>query len=581
MKTAKRDRLLRDPFRQAVLVLAINVLYFLVLNSRIHLITQNDDVYLAAFFNGAYRSSSAYAPFINYVLALFFKGVYAAFGPGINWYTLFLIGVLIAGFSLLSWLFLRKFGSLRGLALTAVLLLLFAFDAYCCLTFTTASFVSSAAGVALLFYSAERLVNGNCRRRRMGVIVSACFCLVGFLLRYSGFLAAFALLLPMGFRLMAIAFPGGRPLRKAGFAKLLKLCVPFVLVFALLAAAWGIDRAQWSREPYSAWLEYSASRVRVYDNSDIVPYDEAPAQYEALGLSKADVQMILDYKLGDSSLANSQTLDGIADISWSYYGRGALGQTLIKMGKALFNALLHKSYVHAFGLIGIAWLLTGKHDRVSILTAAAWAVLFLAEYFILVYMGRYAYDRVDGGLFLTGFVLFAFLLREKPGRRASAVLLCAAAAAVFMRLAVTPSYLQESRADKNRAQVEAQLAALEYLIDNTDHLYLDNSMQLGGLGFLPYSSAPGGVCDRIITMRGWPTHMPIQESILSSYGVSDPYRDCIGRADIRLIDFNIDATVEYIREHYDSDASAVLDEQLYRETGIEIYQIILDAHKKV
>jgi len=576
MKHTDRNRLLHDPFLQGILLLAINVLYFFILNSKIHFITQNDDVYLAAFFNGAYLSKSAYAPFLNYILTSFLKWVYTAFGNTVPWYTLFLICTMIASFSLLSWVFLRRLRSFRALALMTVLLSLFAFDAYCCITFTTTSFISSAAGATLLFYSSEKLIKrrGSLASSVFLLFVSICFCLVGFMLRFNGFLAAFALLTPLGIPLLAAAFQGGGPQRKPGLPGLMKLFAPFLLVFVLIASLWGINQAIWSRDPYGTWLEYRASRAKVYDNIDIVPYEEAAAQYEAIGLSENDMQMIFDYKLGDSELANPQNFAGIVEISRSYYGRGTLGENLVKMVKALFNEMLHKSYVHAFGLIFIAWLITGKHDKLSLLTAAAWAVLFVLEYLVTIYLGRYAYDRVDSGLFLTGFILFSSLLSGKPGRKNSLVLLAVAAAAVFMRLAVTPSYIPEAKAEEELRYVEQKLETLNYLIDNTDYLYIDNNMMLSDVALLPYTAVPSGVCDRIVAMRGWPTHMPIEEKILRAYGVSNPYRDCIDRDDIRIIDFNIEATVAYIREHYDEDASAVIDEQLYRETGIEIYQII-------
>ena len=110
-------------------------------------------------------------------------------------------------------------------------------------------------------------------------------------------------------------------------------------------------------------------------------------------------------------------------------------------------------------------------------------------------------------------------------------------------------------------------------MNDTDYLYIDNVLVLSGTQFLPYAQIPEGALDRIAIMKGWPSHLPIVEKTLRTYGISNPYSDCIGRDDVRIIDSHIETTVAYIREHYNANASAVLDKRLSDKTGWNIYLI--------
>ena len=287
MNKSIRGSSMQKSYIQGIIALVVNIVFFLIVNSRVQLVMLNDDVYLAAFFNGAFAERSAYTPYVNYVLSLLLDCIYALSHNNYPCFSLFLIVALIMSFSMISRICMKKFGTLRGISLTVVLLSLYAFDAYCCITYTTVSFFASVAGISGLFLAWEEGIESNEKNKSKTIyILSAALALTGFMLRSASFIAVFALLLPIGLYLTAaFILRDSVPPLKLKLIQMAKLCIPFAILLGLAAVVWAIDAEKWSAAPYNEWIKYNDARTEVYDYTDRVPYDEAPEMYEAIGLS--------------------------------------------------------------------------------------------------------------------------------------------------------------------------------------------------------------------------------------------------------------------------------------------------------
>ena len=57
---------------------------------------------------------------------------------------------------------------------------------------------------------------------------------------------------------------------------------------------------------------------------------------------------------------------------------------------------------------------------------------------------------------------------------------------------------------------------------------------------------------------------------METHGITNPYRDVINNDSIYLVDDNIDLTLKYIRQYYDSSAQAVFIKTI---GNVDVYQI--------
>ena len=89
--------------------------------------------------------------------------------------------------------------------------------------------------------------------------------------------------------------------------------------------------------------------------------------------------------------------------------------------------------------------------------------------------------------------------------------------------------------------------------------------------FEPYGK---GCWDRIVLLGGFDCLHPTIMENLARYGVENPYRDCVGNPRVRIIEDDIDLTLQYIHEHYDPKATAKRVDALSDETGLDIYRIL-------
>ena len=106
------------------------------------------------------------------------------------------------------------------------------------------------------------------------------------------------------------------------------------------------------------------------------------------------------------------------------------------------------------------------------------------------------------------------------------------------------------------------------------HVYLAKLDAVTDGLWSPFEPVPAGYWDRIVLLGGFDCLHPTIMDNLARYGVSNPYRDSVGNSKVYIIEDNIELTLDFIHQHYDSRARAVLVEPLSTRTGMSIYRIL-------
>ena len=523
----------------------------------------NDDPTLSAFVDGQMANSTAYIPYINIVLGAALKGIYTVLGRETAWHTFCQYALLYAGFTTLSFVLCERLGTLRGAAVTTVLLLFFGVDVYCIINYTKTASVCTVGGMALLLYAFEKQ-GRHPAALTLGVLLSV----MGFMLRSMEFLPCFALMAVLCLRPLWGILEGrestGDQLKRFG-----RLAAPFALVLLISAALYAVNEWAWSKEPWTNYHEFDKVRV-AYSDYGRPAYAEMPEAYEALGLSQADVQLLYDSNYFDPEVFSAETMQAITDARDARFPRPSIGECVgLFLDKALpgFFVNLH---IYGFLLILVLWLAAGQHRLRDWLCLAAEAALFGAAYLYLIWRGRYLVDRVDLGLFLCAAALLALMLDEEKLRREGMLTV------LVLLLAVSTShYIMRDWYRSAPAEDKSEIrAAYERLLQDKDHVYLAKLDAVTDGLWSPFEPYGQGYWDRIVLLGGFDCLHPTIMENLARYDVENPFRDCVGNKKVYIIEDNIELTLQFIHEHYDPRAKAELVEPLSTETGMSIYRIL-------
>lgn len=555
------DRLNGSGSARLLAALLLCVLFLLLTVSLVRVgFESNDDLTLAAFVDGQMAVPTAHIPYLNIVAAALLKGVYRVLGQGAPWHTLCQYALLLAGFTALGAVLNARLGVLRGSLVTLALLLFFGLDALALINYTKTAAVCTVCGMVLTVYAAE---NGG---KRAALLCGGALCLFGFLLRDREALPCLAITAALCLRrVWTILWEKGAE-KKA--RRLARFCLPFAAVVLLAAGLWGVDRAAWAKEPWASYARFDTIRV-AYSDYGRPAWDEMPEAYEALGLSETDVRMLYEGNYFDPEVFSGEVMQAISEARDLRFPARSWGECLgVFLDKCIPGFFVNYG-IYGLLLLLALWLCGGKHELRDWLALAFAGLVFLAAYLYLIRRGRFLVDRVDMGLLFSLAAVCAYLLdRERLAaeRLLSALLLLLALGTSFFL--TRPSFRSAPAED-----VSAERAAVEALLEDTEHVYLAKLDTVSDRLYSPFETAPKGYWDRIVLLGGFDCGHPTIMDNLRRYGVENPYRDCIGNERVYLIEDDIELTLRYLREHYDPGAGAERVEPLSAQTGLQIYRI--------
>lgn len=196
-------------------------------------------------------------------------------------------------------------------------------------------------------------------------------------------------------------------------------------------------------------------------------------------------------------------------------------------------------------------------------------------YFYLYWQGRYDRNHVDVSLWLAVLLVMIWTLdgTRQWFEKQTGIVLCAT-------VLIFSQYQWYGSWRGNAAQVTVDgKSVLEDLKDDPGHLYITKSKTLDySSGYGPLDLMPKGISGHFTYFGGWETDTVLWKQKLACYDVVNLYKDSINNEKVRLIDDEIDVTINYIHTYYDENAKAV---QVVRIKGIRFIKLYLKNRAKL
>ena len=529
----------------------------------------NDDIFISMFIDGQMANKSKYILFCNYFLAAVLEWMYDLTSNAYPLYSYFQYGLLFLSFTGISYILLRRCGFFAALAAAACLLGAFAADCYIWLTYTKTAGVAVTAGVLLMLFARS----GAPGKRESGgcLAAGAALCLASCALRTESFVTGLALLFPVGlYELVG-------NVRSSGQKKFRAAAVyfrPFLIMLLLAAGLYGGNALMWRESPYKEYKDFmlEARKIPDYYNA-LNSYELMPEVYEALNISPEvqDMAARCYESFDDPEIWTAEVCRQVTKAREELQLYPGLGALLKTYAGCWAKFMAYRFIWGVFGL-GLLWLIFAKKDKGRICVLAGQLLIFSCMYLVLIWMERYLLNRVDASLFmaLAGGLLWQ-ITESRPGRWRQGLCLLLALLAVPMcgyqfRKNLSNNQEYQRNVDYCKWQIQR-------LIEE-DHLFLVGTSALNLYLYSPLEPMPEGYRDSLYFSGGWVVRHPQVMALLAEYGLENPYRDAVNNERVYLIPSDINTTIKYIHDYYDSEARAEIVQDLSSELGIDIYRIV-------
>lgn len=524
----------------------------------------NDDILMSHFVDGSMAVKQSRMMFINIIVGTLFKGLYTLI-PAASWYALLQYAMIFAGFTAMTWILLQRWEHVPAIVLSVAVISFFGLDAYIRLQFTKTTAVAAVFGVMLMIYALGE--EKGTKSRRISMLVGIILALFGGMYRYGEMLAAGAIVCWMIIDPMAEAIKRGNG-TKEKLRRAFDTVKPFILFFLLFAVILAINFAAYRDKEWEDYYEYNEAHSKVLDLGT-PDYDEYKEEYSSLGISETLSELINSWNFYDPDKLDTDTFLKLAALN-----RDNRSLSIKGFAADLLPRLVRYWCFAGLAIVGLAWLLAGKHSKSAwaavLLSVLSCAAMFFATYII----GRPGMYRVDYGLILAAAaVLLWFTPGGKlPTRRmafCTAITLVSASVLFFAYMRYWgPSFAKETDTDHT-----PELQALTALRDDGHLILADISAVSMYSSESPLGEPVYGMSDKLITLGGWMAEYPPITQLMLEYGVTNPYRDCVDNDDVYVLFFDIELFMRYVNETYAPDARAVPVEPLSSQTGLPVYRI--------
>ena len=533
----------------------------------------NDDIFISMFIDGQMANKSRYILFCNYFLAAVLEWMYDLTGNAYPLYSYYQYGLLFLSFTGISYILLRRCGFFAALAAAACLLGAFAADCYIWLTYTKTAGVAVTAGVLLMLFAKreiERETPGT-PESRCCLAAGAALCLASCALRTESFVTGLALLFPVGlYELIG-------NIRSSGQKKFRAAAVyfrPFLIMLLLAAGLYGGNALMWRESPYKEYKDFMLEARKIPDYySSLNSYERMPEVYEALNISPEVLDMASGSYQGfdDPEIWTTEVCRQVTEARDGLGTYPNLGEMLKTYAGCWAKFMEYRFMWGVFGL-GLLWLIFAKKDIGRISVIAGQLLIFSCMYLVLIRMERYLLNRVDISLFmaLAGGMLWQ-ITESKPGRWRQGLCLLLALLAVPMCACQFRQNLSNNQ--EYQRNIDYCKWQIQRFIED-EHLFLVGTSALNLYLYSPLEPMPEGYRDSLYFSGGWVVRHPQVMALLAEYGLENPYRDAVNNERVYLIPNNINTTIKYIHDYYDSEARAEIVQDLSSEFGVNIYRIV-------
>ena len=535
-------------------ILGINAVFLILLVVIMYPVFEtNDDLTIMEMVSGAWNIQDAHVVYQNYLLGKLYVLLYSL-TKCVPWYGLIQYVFLWLAFSAIVYVIMKRLPKEFSLTLSVLVLCFFGYECYIEMQYTKTAGVLTIAGILLIFQECTAEIRS--KKLLISGIVLSC---IGSMYRFEQFVACVALMSGLGIfqilkgRKKDIFKQVGRPL----FWVIVMLGISFGLK--------GLDTYIYQSDPqWKQYTEYNELRTELLDY-DFPDYEENEEEYTELGITEDAYKLWSHWNFGDPDLFNIETMKKLVSLT----SRKALNGELIDNFLDKFPQKYFQTPVfYCVLLILLLGILERKNSLEKYGTWIYEIFLFMGLYFYLYWQGRYDRNHVDVSLWLAVLLVMIWTLdgTRQWFEKQTGIVLCAT-------VLIFSQYQWYGSWRGNAAQVTVDgKSVLEDLKDDPGHLYVTKSKTLDySSGYGPLDLMPEGISGHFTYFGGWETDTALWKQKLACYDVVNLYKDSINNEKVRLIDDEIDVTINYIHTYYDENAKAV---QVDTYKGYPVYKIV-------
>lgn len=561
------------------------ILAMLLLLLMIPVFETNDDTTIYALTGGGKGRFDPHLIFSNILLGRLLTGLYAL-APQIQWYSVLQYFVLYLSFTALLHVLLTRLRPGMAAIVFTALYCFFGYEGYIIIQFSKTAGYATCAGILLMFHALEQTDSAlqtiqvpsgrtaQIQKPYSGRFSTWCELVCGLLLALTGsmyrtkeFLLCAGVMSGIGiYTLFLLRWKRSRALARTIFAYIGSFALLFVLFLALSL----YDSQSYKKDAsWAEYLEYNDLRSNLMDYG-FPDYDTYADVYERCGLSREDVTLYRYGNYADPEVFSIETIRALTEVSTP---KRPLNLQFVKDYFHTFPVGFLKLYVFTcFLLICGLWVFFGRKTR------AEWAALLYEAavigliYAYLFHVGRSLVSRTETALWLAASLLVVWLLDQER------VFFTARTAAAFCSFALIfnlkgwKSEFRFTPARQQQLSVTKSERAFQQMIGEDDsHLYLTKIGTISPfLAYGPFDVIPRASLQNICMLGGWEYGCETNNSVLTRYGVENPYRDMIDHPQVILVDDHIQDTVNYLKAHYQEQVKA----DLIRKAGGRKFYVI-------
>ena len=521
-----------------------------------------DDQFMAAMAEGAYGSRSTMLVFINCIYGKLLHILYSIYA-GIRWYSVLQILFLFVSFTTITYVLMKIGGNRLGGLLSIFLLLCFSYEGYVYIQYTKTSGYMVAAGYLLMFY----MLSNKVQKKWAGIVLGGLLIFMGALLRKESFFAISLFMLGIGLYEVFLLYKNTE--HSALIKTLLRYAAPFAVVIVMVFAAnfYHAQTVKNSPEWNTYWDYYQhVTQLVDYNKLNWEGYEDA---YSALGVSENDVLLYKSWSFGDSEIFTVDFMNELLNVP----AKRAVNFALIKAAISEHYSVLFAPNSITYGcvlLLCMFVLYCVKRKKFDFIGAYAIGVLVTVHAYFF-YVER-LHHRTIVLFWFAAFLMMVYAICRAGSaaywQSLVSVLVCFS---LFSYVGCWIVDMEAFQDQKRELQGNAE-AFYQSVSEDKEHLYVtDNATDLSTYSYHVFEPYPEGYLDNLAYFGYWLSGSPIEQDILSRYGVDNPYTAGLEQDNVYLVDnFLIDEKLQYIQEHYDAGAEIEFVEERF---GFMIYQM--------
>ncbi len=569
-----------------LLSFVITGIYFIFIYQKIPFIYDiNDDVAMRNVAAGVITGApDAHLLHVKYCLGLVIAGLYCI-APGLDWYGLIMIGIILFAFSMILYRGLEAERSVIWkviyLLLALLLLTCLGLQHITAFQWTTTAAIAGAAGIYLFYTSDTR----EPFRVYLEEGTAVCLLLLSLMVRDDVFL----MVLPVAALCFWWKYGSLKKCGRLPFT-LEHLWVPVTLFMGVLLIL-GIEAFAYRSPQWREFRSYNTNREAIMDYYDPPTYEEEPEFYDSLGFSPEEAENLQRYSLYLMDDLYSENMKKLADYSEKLYiekhpFKERLSSGLRGIYEHLGKDTYHLTNLICFCMIALAAGLALGRDRKQLELILSVLAVWAAFWLYLGYRNRIL-ERVGFSLYLLAFLtmLGIWYRMESGGPRSRKEkkdiwvnsLAAGGLCAVLLLLAsMTWSTVKGNniwRRDYNLQFLDVNRYMAEhpgnvyFMTTFSIETYTDNFTMRREFAF-----------SNLLSVGGWHTFSPLENEKAKRLGITDAKRDMVEKDNVYVISLE-NVNLRYMDRYYESlygedyHGRQLVDTLDYGEQIFEVYDM--------